>query len=208
MSQPVEPFAASFDAIDPDRSGISRAAFDHAFTQAAQRTAVRKNEPGFYLLDDADGRFVVDHVTGVISLASSALLEGEHGAVHDVRLHVVEQSGSSYELPLQLRVTGLIPSMVGAEDIDFSGAATAPAPELPARRQIALVTSAPPAPQIGWTSYSAVRCETGKAPLLIADAPFATSLEPLPMPSAPGPFRLHLFTPLPAVSALGAVWSL
>lgn len=202
MGQPLDPFASSFDSIDPDRGVYSRAAFDHTFEQASQRAAVRKSEPGFYLLDDADGRFTVDRHMGVISIASDALLDAEYNAVHEVRLHVVEQSGASYDLPMKLRVTGRIPSMVGAEDLDlFAGLPGFEAPSAPPRAET-------PAPHIGWTSYSVVSGQIGKAPLRIEGAPFAAALEPMPAPEAPGPYRLHLFTPLPQVSALGAAWSL
>lgn len=207
MSQPLDPFVSSFDQIDPDRGAYSRAAFDHTFEKAAQRAAVRKSEPGFYLIEDAQGRFTVDRHMGVISLANEALIDSEHNAVHAVRLHVVEQSGASYELEMKLRITGRIPSMVGAEDIDlFAGL---PPPEGPPNLAREVAPAEPSiAPQIGWTSFSAARGEIGKAALRIDGAPFAAALEQMPAPDAPGPFRLHLFTPLPTVSELGATWSL
>ncbi len=95
--------------------------------------------------------------------------------------------------------------MVGAEEIDFF-AGCAP---VEAGSPIANPPQhAAPEPRISWTSYSVPHVQIGKAPLHIDGAPFAATLEPLPAPYAPGPFRLHLFTPLPPVPALGAAWSL
>lgn len=198
MSQPLDPFTLAFGANDPDQGSAANVI---PFTQAARSTP-NKPEPGFKLLDDADGRFVVDRLMGVVSLARATLLETERDTVHEIRLHVIEASGAAYEMTLKLRITGMVPSMVGAEDVDFSGAQSSQA------HMQMLETCETPAPQIGWTSYSAARCEVDKAPLDIEDAPFAAALAPLPTPAAPGPFRLHLFTPLPAVSAPDADWSL
>lgn len=90
-------FAQDFDAIE-----IARAA---------------AGEPGFYLADDAGCRFVVDREFGVVSLRDEALLANERGAVHSVKLRVVESTGESYELEMKLRVTGLVPHMLGAEEL-------------------------------------------------------------------------------------------
>ena len=99
---------------------------DDAIALAAPITAAPDGElPGFYLLSDVDGRFVVDREIGVISLADEALLETERDAVHTVRLRVVEPSGASYEIDMPLRITGQVPQLVFAESFDFP-IATAP----------------------------------------------------------------------------------
>jgi hypothetical protein len=74
-------------------------------------------KPGFYLVDDADGRFVVDPDTGVVLLSDESILETERGAIHYARLHVIESSGHAYTLELELRLTGQVPQMAGAEDL-------------------------------------------------------------------------------------------
>ena len=74
-------------------------------------------KPGFYLLNDADGRFVVDPDTGVVMLADEDILKTERGAIHCAQLRVVENSGYSYTLDLELRLTGRVPQMAGSEDL-------------------------------------------------------------------------------------------
>lgn len=71
--------------------------------------------PGFYLVDDADGRFVVDRDFGVVSLKDAPTFEDARGQVHAVRLNVREPSGLVYDLTLQLRVSGMVPQVVGHE---------------------------------------------------------------------------------------------
>lgn len=78
-------------------------------------------QPIFTLIDDAQGRFVVERETGVIALSDKSWLEREPGAVHVARLRVVEPSGLTYELDVPLRLTGLVPLMEGAEALDCSG---------------------------------------------------------------------------------------
>lgn len=125
MIPPLDPFAQKFDSIDvdparaPAREAIESAMaglapIDEPLTASA--AAPEFADPGFYLLDDADGRFVVDHEIGVVTLADEALLQRERGEVHGIRLRVIEPSGASYELDMQLRVTGRVPQMVGAEE--------------------------------------------------------------------------------------------
>lgn len=153
--------------------------------------------PGFYLLDDAGGLFVVDAAFGFVTLRDAAALEAERGAIHEVRLLVIERSGARYELPMTLRVTGMIPQMAGAEDFFGPEAAPIEAPA-PARQ-------APPT--ISWSAYAAA--SASGAPQQINDeARFGAAFpRPLP-PQAPGPYRLHLFTPLPAPAGKSAIWSL
>jgi len=153
--------------------------------------------PGFYLLDDAGGLFVVDATFGFVTLRDEAALEAERGAMHEVRLLVIERSGARYELPMTLRVTGMIPQMAGAED--FFGPEPAPI-EAPAPAR-----QAPPT--ISWSAYAAA--SASGAPQQINDeARFGAAFpRPLP-PQAPGPYRLHLFTPLPTPAGKSAIWSL
>lgn len=110
MMTPPDPFSQRFDSINVERAPTSA------------------NEAGFYLADDAGGRFVVDREFGVVSLRDETLLSAELGQVHAVQLRVVESSGHSYVMDLQLRVTGMVPQMVGAEDFGFGGEGFTPEP--------------------------------------------------------------------------------
>ena len=149
MSAP-DPFSARFDAIEVDRQNApSAAAIDRALSACAL------DQPGFYLVNDAAGRFAVDRVAGVISLMDETLLTREAGAIYPVRLRVVEPSGASYELDLRLRLTGHVPQVVGAEE--FAAIAGVEAPD-----------AAPPtsgAVTAPWTRYAAASGRTGKAGL-------------------------------------------
>lgn len=192
MTTPQAPFGETFDAIDLSGARTDRAALERAMALAAPS---KQEEPGFYLLDDASGRFVVDRAFGTVSLANEAILETERNRVHAVRLRVIEPSGACYEIEMRLRLTGRVPKMVGAEDIDFL--AGAPALDAPA-----------PSPRtIHWSAYAAAS-GAGAAQAINDEARFgAVFAQPLP-PAAPGPYRLHLFTPLPLPSEKSAIWSL
>ncbi|MFT3728652.1 MAG: hypothetical protein QM759_12580 [Terricaulis sp.] len=74
-------------------------------------------KPGFYLLNDAGGRFVVDPDTGVVMLSDEGILDTERGMVHCAQLRVIEPSGYTYTLDLELRLTGRVPQMAGSEDL-------------------------------------------------------------------------------------------
>src|SRR5690242_20662873 len=110
MTSSLDPFALSFDSIKVDRSTAPKPeAFDHALAVAAPPAgdvldmaidavavpaAVAVGEqPGFYLTDDADGRFTIDRDTGIISLKDERLLTLEYGAIHQAHVKVVEISG-------------------------------------------------------------------------------------------------------------------
>jgi hypothetical protein len=123
MIPPLDPFALSFDSIEidptraPTKQSIERALAicgprDEVLTATA--AAPDLEAPGFFLRDDAGGRFTIDRDMGVISLRDDALLVRERGAVYPVRLRVVEASGASYELDLKLRLTGRVPQVLGA----------------------------------------------------------------------------------------------
>ncbi len=90
-------------------------AFDATELLSARSAPVRE-APGFSLLDDGEGRFVIDRETGVITLASQDILEREAGAVHAVRLRVITAKGEPYEQSLRLVVSGLVPQLEGWDD--------------------------------------------------------------------------------------------
>lgn len=152
-----DPFSARFDSIEIDPSRQSLAAIDHALALAAPSAAAPEfAQAGFYLMDDAGGRFIIDREMGVVSLKDAATLERERFSTHTVRVNVIEQSGHSYEMEMQLRLTGLVPQMVGAEDALFS---------IPPNEAPQQVVTAPTAPfvEAHWTKYAAAHGRAGKA---------------------------------------------
>lgn len=143
----------------------------------APEAAPSHEEPGFYLVDDAGGRFIVDRQWGIVSVANDDVLAREADSVHSVTLRVIEQSGARYELPMQLRLTGRVPQMVGAEEFAMlasmadgladqiaNGESAAPAPQV----------SAQPTPSIAWSQFSAACAKPGKGAL--PEQNFATPL--------------------------------
>ena len=38
--------------------------------------------PGFYLLDDANGRFAIDREMGIVTLTDNSILQTERNAIH------------------------------------------------------------------------------------------------------------------------------
>lgn len=173
MMSSSDPFSASFDSIDLSGKAPSKEAIDHAFGVCAPSAAAPEfAEPGFYLIDDARGRFVVDRDMGVVSVKDEATFVQEQGSVHGVTLRVVERSGESYELAMQLRVTGMIPQMVGAEENDFFATA---AVELKPRTLVALKIEREPvaAPQpvaptaiTPWNEYAVAHAKLGKGQIV------------------------------------------
>jgi len=187
------PFGEAFDAIELNSARADRAAIERAMAHIAPQT----DEPGFYLLDDAGGRFVVDRALGIVSLRDPAILVSERDSVHAARLRVVEPSGARYEMEIKLRLTGPVPKMAGTEDIDFLAGTPA-------------IDAAPAAPAprvIGWSAYAVFAAEGAPQPINEA-ARFGAAVQPSAPPAAPGPFRLHLFTPLPPHAEKSAIWSL
>lgn len=89
-----------------------------AAPQGADALDARYDEsaPGFYLADDADGRFVIDHDTGVVTLSCEDVLARERNVVHVVRIKVIEQSGESYEVALRLKITGMAPQIATPDE--------------------------------------------------------------------------------------------
>lgn len=159
MIPPLDPFALTFDSIeiDPARAP-SQAAIEQALAMFAPPSDAEA--PGFYLLDDAGGRFVIDREFGVVSLRNEAILDLERDAVHVARVQVIEQSGDSYTVDLRLRLDGPVPQVVGAEDFvqGANPAATPPAP-----------TRAPP-PRVQWSAYAAASASAA-APTPVAPEP-------------------------------------
>ncbi|MBL8544435.1 MAG: hypothetical protein JNJ63_11570 [Hyphomonadaceae bacterium] len=192
MSSP-DSFAERFDSIEIGRdSACSPAAFEQALAIA--------QPPGFTMIDDADGRFVVDPEFGFVSVASDEVLARDMGSVHAVALRVVEQSGESYRLDLQLRITGRVPQMVGAEDFGLAA---------PGAEQSAPIdaVAAPPQPQatLEWNRFAAALAQAGKAPLAQTRGAFIAA--PLPA-CADGGAALSLCETAPAPFSAQAEWSL
>ncbi len=201
MIPPLDPFAQKFDSIDISAGAAS--AYEQALALSAPSAAAPETSPpGFYLLNDANGRFVIDRDLGIVSLRDAALLASENGAVHGVRMRVVENSGESYELDMQLRITGMVPQMVGAEDFTFGAAAPRPA-------QAAAVTPEAVRQQISWATFSATY-DAGGAPASLSTCgatPYGALLTaPTPRVSVSGATLALSQTPLPP-SGKDAVWS-
>jgi hypothetical protein len=149
----------------------------------ASEAAPPHEEPGFYLVDDAGGRFIVDRQWGIVSVANDDVLAREPGAVHGVTLRVIEPSGATYQLPMQLRLTGRVPQMVGAEEFSMlASMADGLADQIASGSSVVATPepqpSAPPAPTIAWSQFSAANAKPGKAAL--PEQNFAT---PLPIAS-------------------------
>ena len=108
MSSPTH-FAPHFDAIDVENAP-TRAAIEHAMAMCAIED--EGDAPGFYLLSDAGGRFVVDRADGVIALRDPSALEAERGQVHAVRLREISPSGLIYDLDIRLLMSGAVPQLI------------------------------------------------------------------------------------------------
>ncbi|MEZ5972257.1 MAG: hypothetical protein R3C31_10655 [Hyphomonadaceae bacterium] len=114
---PLDPFSQKFDSIEVDpKHTPTREAIEYAMANAAPEAPSEPPAPGFYLLNDANGRFAIDRDMGVVTVADESILQTERNAVHTARLRVVEPSGATYELDMQLRITGRVPQMIGAEE--------------------------------------------------------------------------------------------
>ncbi|MFZ2030373.1 MAG: hypothetical protein WAU68_08715 [Vitreimonas sp.] len=191
MNTPSDPFSESFDSIeiDPARKP-SIEAIDHALAICAPADGL--DAPGFYLLDDAGGRFVIDRDWGVISLRDESVLEQSRGATHVARLRVIEQSGETYELDLTLRLTGMVPQLItedGAIEQDADDA------------------DLPPIPRIHWTRYVAVAGLYTPASLPDAETPFGSMLA-VHLPCVAAGFAgLTLIDELPSPAKRGAIWT-
>jgi|GEM_PF-1885821 len=127
MNMPRDPFSDSFDSIEIDPAHApSAAAIDRALAFCAPQD---DEAPGFYLIDDAQGRFVVDRDTGIISLRDDAILATERGQTHGARLRVVEASGRNYAMTLSLCITGRVPQIAGHDELNAVFFATLTEPQ-------------------------------------------------------------------------------
>jgi hypothetical protein len=166
MIPPPNSFSQEFDSIEIDAAPL-REAIESAMTIAAPADDALL-APGFHLLDDAGGRFVIDRDIGVISLADEALLERERGAVHAVHMRVIEPSGASYDLDMKLRITGRVPQMVGADDFAALAAMTDETVLTATRVPVLIAPAAEAAPavpaELPWTRYAAAQGYAGRAP--------------------------------------------
>ena len=177
--------------------------------------------PGFYLLDDASGRFAIDRETGVISVAHDHLLASEAGAIHPVHIKVIEGSGASYEQHFSLRITGRVPQLAGHEDDALGALAAAPLLDLissvePAPEATATIKETPaprvsapaPAPAHAWTLFSAAAAPQETFQHLGSEgSAFGTLLEAPGFSDAslePGQLTLNATPPRPADA--DAVW--
>ncbi|MBL8547740.1 MAG: hypothetical protein JNL81_14830 [Hyphomonadaceae bacterium] len=214
MVPPLDPFAQAFDSIeiDPARTP-SPAAIDHANALFAHEPP-QSAEPGFYLLDNANGRFVVDRQMGVVTLADESLLRSERNTIHAVTLRVIEPSGVSYELEMRLRISGRVPQMIGAEEFGAIAGLTdetilvAPrVPVLVTPQETAPPIAAPieetPAAATPWTHFAVAQGHSCRTPRVQPRRSFITA--ELPTISEPISMR---FDGLPAGFAAHLPWSL
>jgi hypothetical protein len=196
MSAPSDPFSAFFDSVEIDPAKKpSPDAIEQALALCGAPNC--QDEPAFSLLDDAKGRFVVDAVTGVISIRDEAILEREANAIHVARLRVIEQSGERYELDLKLRLSGRVPQLVSEEDALSSKSAVA---NHDAEAMIRV-------PRIHWTRYVAVAGLYTPASLPDVEAPYGSMLA-VHLPNVPAGFAgLTLVEDVPPASARNATWT-
>lgn len=220
MTSSLDNFALSFDSIKVDRTTAPKPdAFDHAMAIAAPPAALdietapapMPTEPGFYLIDDAQGRFEIDRASGVISVKDEELLKREFGAVHEARIKVVEISGAFYDMKFQLRLTGRVPQMQGSSENDALTALAA-MPDMEAPIPQIVTPSAPieipQAPAEPWLAFTAISGATRKSPLHGETAPFGTLFANPPLPTAEIDAALNIEDALPAPAAAIADWSL
>ncbi len=196
MIPPLDPFAQSFDSIEIDRAP-SPAAIESAFASIAPTAAAPEyGQSGYFLMDDAGGRFTVDREMGVVMLRDETLLTREHGAVYPARLRVVESSGASYDLDLQLRIIGRVPQVVGAEDFGLGGGEAIEAPT-PVQA---------PAPRVAWTGFApALGAQT--KPSLTATGAYGALLG-MTLPASNARATITLNDTIPAPAPAHAAWSL
>lgn len=164
MIPPPDPFAQEIDSIEIDPSRAPERTTAHVSPYLTQPEAA----PGFYLLDDANGRFVIDRDIGVVTLADEDILRSERNAVHGVKLRVIEPSGATYELEMQLRISGRVPQMIGADEFAAIAGLTDEtilvAPRVPVL--VAPKTEPPTAPSAAasWTRFAPAEGHASRTP--------------------------------------------
>ncbi len=228
MISPLDPFALTFDSIKLDRNAPTPhietpapLSFDvNAFDANAPAIApllfeaeavpeqAAPQAPGFYLLDDANGRFTIDRDTGIVTLVHDHLMALEAGAIHPVHIKVIEHSGATYELRFRLRMTGRIPQIAGAEENDaLATLAAMPLLDLmdPIERAAGPTINTSP-----WATFSMVRAHNGLLQRLGSEREaYGALLEAPPLLgyfAEPG--YLMLDETLPAPSAATALWKI
>lgn len=202
---PLDPFSQRFDSIevDPDRAP-AREAIESAMSYLGPRETAKAPEPGFYLLDDANGRFVIDREMGVVTLADDSILQSERNAVHGVRLRVIELSGTTYELEMRLRISGRVPQMIGAEEFAAIAGLTdetilvaprVPVLVVPKDEPKALVEITP----ANWTRFAVAQGHQSRTPrqqprrgFITGDLPQTNEGISLDFDGLPRPFSAHL----------------
>jgi hypothetical protein len=180
-------------------------------TSGALREPTHEETAGFYLLNDANGRFVVDRELGVVTLADDSLLQSERNAVHAVRLRVVEPSGATYELDMQLRITGRVPQMLGAEEFAAIAGLTdetilvaprVPVLVIPKDEPVRVAESAPiesPVTSATWTRFAVAQGHQSRTPrqqprrsFIVTELPPTNESISLEFDGLPAAFSAHL----------------
>lgn len=211
MIPPLDPFALNFDSIEVDSARApTAAAIAHAMSLAGPQedmlvpsaAAPDLPSPGFYLTTNAGGRFTIDRDFGVVSLADDSLLETERNTVHPVRMRVVEPSGTTYELDIELRITGHVPQMVGPDEFAFFSEPSV-TPTLAPVTRVAIVEPA----RTPWATFAASQGVAGAAPLGAESAVFGTLLATTVPAAAISEAALTLSETLPAPASAAAFWT-
>jgi hypothetical protein len=148
-----DPFAYFEEVLHADCASLSPDAFSPP-----------SEDPDFVLLDDADGRFVVDPRSGLICVASEDVLERDRGSVHSVRLETREAFGSRFVMTLRLKLTGLVPTMARDDEPTVFHAEAAPASPLSA-------------PLLPWRDFAAFKAQDAVFPTPNCDAAFGEAVE-------------------------------
>ena len=196
MIGPLDPFALEFDSITPDPALAPRTLDDPFLLIAGARPAPATSNAGFTLIDDAQGRFAIDHETGIVTVASDDVLAQERGSEHDVRVRVIEHSGASYEMKLRLRLSGRVPQVAGADDF----AAIAALPQIPGQET--------PPPTVAFAQFEACRGVALHVAELGAEGALYGALLDAPPYRAPhGDAALTLNAAPPAPASAFADWS-
>lgn len=197
MTAPSDPFSAFFDSVEIDPSEKPSPETIERALAFCGPPPERADAPGFYLTNDAGGRFVVDPITGVISLTDDAILERERGAIYIARLLVIEQSGERYELDLKLRLSGRVPQLVSEEDALSRKSAAAD------RNDKEIISI----PRIHWTRYVALAGLYTPASLVESDAPYGAMLS-VHLPCVAAGFAgLTLIENIPPPSSCASIWT-
>ncbi|MBK8544718.1 MAG: hypothetical protein IPL62_14910 [Caulobacteraceae bacterium] len=131
--------------------------------------------------------------------------------MHAARLRVIEPSGATYELEMQLRITGRVPQMLGAEEFAAIAGLTDEtilvAPRVPLlivqKDEPAPVTQTAPATQQLWTRFSAAQGHQARAPRVQPRHSFI--VPELPPVNEPASFE---FEGLPSAFSAHLPWSL